>query len=344
MDPEQIYQEVLQAEQQKGSASAVAEGRAKAARQRARHGSPHPTEPKWWPGSQPQFEGGGEAAPAEAAEPEPEPVAEAPAAAEPEPAAAETPAAEPAAVEAAPAPEAASAGAAAASAAPAATATAPTATQLPPEARPAGVTHGTPSGNRMRPEDSVVTESQLSAQQAMYERRKLIDDLVASGVPEAAAAGAGRPGSPVLLLLYLLIPLLAVGFLVSADNEGAGAEEGGHEASAPAEGGGEEGGAEGGGATTTVVASGVAFDTDTLTFPADATVELEFDNQDTGTPHNIAIYENAEKGAAFEDALFDGQDVAGPATVTYEIETPGAGEYFFQCDIHPGMKGSVLVE
>ncbi|HZA20193.1 MAG TPA: hypothetical protein VE889_04990, partial [Actinomycetota bacterium] len=78
MDPEQIYQEVLAEEQQKGSSAPVAEGRAKAARSRAEAGSPHPKEPKWWPGSQPHLEGGeaggGEEAPAEEAVEE-EPVA-----------------------------------------------------------------------------------------------------------------------------------------------------------------------------------------------------------------------------------------------------------------------------
>ncbi|MGH2790570.1 MAG: hypothetical protein ACRDJ0_06245, partial [Actinomycetota bacterium] len=105
MDPEQIYQEVLQEEQKKGSSAPVAEGRAKSARARAEAGSPHPKEPKWWPGAQPHLEGG-EAAeePAEetaaeepaaeetvAEEPVEEPAAEEPAAEEP---AAEEPAAE----------------------------------------------------------------------------------------------------------------------------------------------------------------------------------------------------------------------------------------------------------
>src|SRR5918999_4287469 len=71
-DPEQIYQEVLAEEQQKGSSPPVAEGRAKAARQRAIEGSPHPKEPKWWPGAQPHFEGGDAPAATEEAAPEAE--------------------------------------------------------------------------------------------------------------------------------------------------------------------------------------------------------------------------------------------------------------------------------
>ncbi len=101
MDPEQIYQEVLQEEQQKGSAAPVAEARAKAARQRAVQSSPHPKEPRWWAGSQPHFEGGGGTAePQEDAVPEEVPEAavedaapaQAPAAEVPDAAAAQAPA------------------------------------------------------------------------------------------------------------------------------------------------------------------------------------------------------------------------------------------------------------
>ncbi|MGI8521043.1 MAG: hypothetical protein ACR2MC_10675, partial [Actinomycetota bacterium] len=94
-DPEQLYTEVLQEEQQKGSSGPVAEGRAKAARARAEAGSPHPKEPKWWPGAQPHLEGGNGAAPAEE-----EPAAEAeeePADTEEEPTEAPAPAEQPAA-------------------------------------------------------------------------------------------------------------------------------------------------------------------------------------------------------------------------------------------------------
>ncbi|MDQ3660646.1 MAG: hypothetical protein M3454_06220, partial [Actinomycetota bacterium] len=90
-DPEQLYAEVLQEEQQKGSSGPVAEGRAKAARARAEAGSPHPKEPKWWPGAQPHLEGGDGAAPAEEEPAEAEEVAEEPAE---EPAPAEQPAAQ----------------------------------------------------------------------------------------------------------------------------------------------------------------------------------------------------------------------------------------------------------
>lgn len=334
VDPEQIYQEVLSEEQGKGSPSAVAEARAKAARQRARHGSPHPKEPRWWPGSQPQFEGG-EAAPA--AEAEPEPVAEeAPAEEEaasppdigdasqserpdapaPAPAAGtETtaPAAEPVAVPAA-----------------AAVATAPAAAAEPaPQARPPGVTHGTDSGNRLRPEDSVGTDAQFDAQKAMADRRRLIDELVSTGVPAATAANAGRPKAPMLLLAYILIPLIAIGLLSAADGGEAAEEPTGGEA--PVE--------EPAGPTTAVTAEGLQFDTDTITLVAGKPAEIEFENLDSA-PHNIAIYEDDTASAE----IFVGEQFSGPDAMTYEFEAPPAGEYYFRCDVHVDMDGTVISE
>lgn len=183
-----------------------------------------------------------------------------------------------------------------------------------------------PTGNRLRPEDSVGSESQFAGQQAMYDRRKLIDDLVSTGVPEVSAADTGSRGSPVLALLYLIIPLLAIGLLV-ANDDGAAAGGDEHEPT-----GGE-------GRAITVVAEGVAFDTATLELQADKDVTIDFDNLDT-TVHNIAIYEDESASKA----IFDGPDIQGPGKTTYEFKAPPAGEYYFQCDIHPNMNGTAVSE
>ena len=352
MDPEQIYQEVLSEEQSKGSASSVAEGRAKAARQRAKEGSPHPKEPRWWPGAQPHFEGGDGAAPAPAAE---EPAAEEPAEEEaaPEPVAEEAaappdagdeaqaerpdePAPAPAAGTETTAPEgngASTPGGAVPAAAPAAAAAAraPAAAAAPAQpARPAGVTHGTDTGTRLRPEDAVGTEAQFDAQKALAERRRLIDELVATGVPAATAQGAGRPKAPLLLLAYVLIPLLAIGYLAASDSGEASAEGDGHTTNgAPPE----------GGPTKAVTAEGLAFDTETITLAAGEPASIEFENLDSA-PHNIAIYE--EEGA--DKAIFQGEQFTGPDAMTYEFDAPKKGEYYFQCDVHPDMNGTVVSE
>ncbi len=111
-------------------------------------------------------------------------------------------------------------------------------------------------------------------------------------------------------------------------------------------GGGTQGGATGGGGggatvqPATVVASGLAFDTDTLTIPANTATTLEFDNQDAGTPHNIAIYPSQSDLA---NPLFRGDVITGPATTTYGIPPLDPGSYYFHCDVHPTMNGTVTV-
>ena len=105
---------------------------------------------------------------------------------------------------------------------------------------------------------------------------------------------------------------------------------------------GEEPGGGGGGGEgpPTVIAEGVAFDTDTIALPADTESELILDNQDPATPHNIAIYTDDSA----TESLFVGETFDGIAQETYAIPALAAGEYFFRCDTHPNMSGSVIVE
>ncbi|MEA2485416.1 MAG: hypothetical protein QOD46_527 [Actinomycetota bacterium] len=355
MDPEQIYAEVLSEEQQKGSAPAVAEGRAKAARARAEAGSPHPKDPKWWPGAQPQFEGGGapageeEGAEAPAAEPpaaeaapvEPPAPVEAPAPIPEAPAPAEAPAA----VVAPAAPEVVQQPAASATQAtppptpvdatapvPVAAAPAPAAQPVaaaPPAAAPlpSGVSAGTTTGTRLRPEDESATEAQFAGQQAMYERRKLIDELVSTGVPVVTASNSGRSrGGALMALLYLLIPIVAIAILASVNKGGTTTAAGGPSSPAPPSG-------------PTLVAQNVQFTTSTLSLPADKPVTLKFDNKDS-TAHNVGIYD--KKGGK---ELFKGSVVTGPTSTDYKVSPLKAGTYYFQCDIHPdSMNGTLTVK
>ena len=330
-DPEALYKEVLAEEQGKGVTGAVAEGRAKAARARAEQGSPHPKEPKWWPGAQPHLEGGDGAAPAEAEDVEEEAAVEEAPAAEEAPAPAEAaPAAQAPDVsaeqDAPPAPDVVPEPAAATAPQPVAAAAA-VATEAPAAARPSGVTHGTPTGNRLRPEDSVTTDVQLDAQQAVYQRRKLIDEVVATGVPAVAATSAVRSRtSPFLLLLYLLIPVVAVLFLVNSD---LGGDNGEPPVDPPPGGGG-----------LSISAVDLQFSTDTLEFKAGEESELEFVNEDASSiQHNVAIYE--EEGGA---DIFVGEVIPGGQTTTYSMPAMEAGEFYFQCDVHPGMQGTVTVQ
>ena len=338
-DPEQIYQEVLTEEQGKGVSAPVAEGRAKAARARAEAGSPHPTEPKWWPGAQPHLEGG-DAAPSdepaeEPAEAEPAQDETVEAAAQDEPAEAaglqeeraeETPAATeevqapqvpqeqapPPAEPALPAPDAAQPAAAAAAA---------------PEAKAGGVIHGTATGTRVRPEDANTTEAQYQGQMDMYARRKLIDELVGTGVPVVSAADTGQQRSPALALLYLLIPIMAIAFLLANNDSTPAAAEGEH-------GGGEAA------AGITLTAAAVQFDTDQLSWAGGEETTVTLHNEDSA-PHNFSIYTDESA----EEDLFVGQEVGAGASVDYAVDPLEAGDYFFRCDLHPtSMTGTVTIE
>jgi plastocyanin len=99
----------------------------------------------------------------------------------------------------------------------------------------------------------------------------------------------------------------------------------------------EEGG--GGTADASIAAEGTAFDTASLSWPADTEVTLTFDNRDDAAvagQHNVSIYDG-------DTALFQGELISGPATVDYVIPPLEPGTYEFRCDVHPTMIGTVEV-
>ena len=108
-------------------------------------------------------------------------------------------------------------------------------------------------------------------------------------------------------------------------SDGHATEPGGHgEPAAPAAG--------------TVSAEGVQFDTSEITLTAGEEEEITFNNADT-VEHNIAIYE--EEGGK---ELFGGEIIPGGQETTYAVPALDKGEYYFQCDVHPAMNGTVTVE
>lgn len=82
-----------------------------------------------------------------------------------------------------------------------------------------------------------------------------------------------------------------------------------------------------------------AFVPDHLQLPASEPVELAFDNRDGGVQHNVAIY----RDESAEESLFVGDLIAGAETITYDVPALDPGAYYFRCDVHPQMDGSVEV-
>jgi plastocyanin len=87
-----------------------------------------------------------------------------------------------------------------------------------------------------------------------------------------------------------------------------------------------------------VVASEMAFDAAEITVPAGEAFEMYFVNLD-GMPHNVAIY--TDESAT--EPVYVGETITD-TTVLYEVPAIEAGEYFFRCDLHPDMAGTLVVE
>ena len=100
-----------------------------------------------------------------------------------------------------------------------------------------------------------------------------------------------------------------------------------------------------GGATATVSGGKVAisannlkFDVGTIKAKAGEPFTITFTNKE-GQPHNVSVY-RSQGGAK----IVAGEIITGP-NKTSEISVPAldAGTYYFQCDVHVNMNGSLVV-
>ena len=99
----------------------------------------------------------------------------------------------------------------------------------------------------------------------------------------------------------------------------------------------EPAGGGGDGPAPAITALNTAFDTNTISLPPEQPVTVSFTNQDA-LPHNVSVY--TEAGG---EPIFQGEVVTGPTTVEYSFTSPAPGQYYFQCDVHPQMSGTVSV-
>jgi hypothetical protein len=92
----------------------------------------------------------------------------------------------------------------------------------------------------------------------------------------------------------------------------------------------------------TVVAQGIAFLTICIETPAGEPFTIHFDNKDAGVQHNVQIFDSTD---ASGDLLMQGEIITGPDTIDYQVDPLDAGEYFFNCVVHPTqMTGKVVAK
>ena len=82
-------------------------------------------------------------------------------------------------------------------------------------------------------------------------------------------------------------------------------------------------------------ASQQQFDKAQLDVPANVGFDLVLHNNDS-VQHNISIYSDA----GHSQRVFGG-DFANAGTHVYHVQALAPGTYYFQCDIHPAMKGTL---
>lgn len=95
------------------------------------------------------------------------------------------------------------------------------------------------------------------------------------------------------------------------------------------------------GTALSISAQAVHYSTSCLAAPAGKPFTIAFHNQDSGVPHNVAIFNSP----AATKVLFTGQIVTGPTTAAYHVPALPAGTYYFRCDVHPtAMHGTFVVK
>ena len=88
-----------------------------------------------------------------------------------------------------------------------------------------------------------------------------------------------------------------------------------------------------------ISARDLKFSTDRLSGPANKPFQIAFNNEE-GAPHNVSIYKDE---SASEKVLVE-EPFGGPKAVTYNVPALAPASYFFRCDVHPDMKGTLEVK
>ena len=89
---------------------------------------------------------------------------------------------------------------------------------------------------------------------------------------------------------------------------------------------------------TTVVAKDMKFTSPTVEVKAGTNFTLHFDNQDAA-PHNVAIYTDSSASSAVSVG-----EIVTSGTKDQVVPALKAGTYFFRCDVHHDMTGTIVAK
>lgn len=82
----------------------------------------------------------------------------------------------------------------------------------------------------------------------------------------------------------------------------------------------------------------LAFSAPCMVAPAGVAFVVRFTNNES-EPHNVAIYKDRSK----ETSITAGDTITGPdKTVDYPVDALTAGDYYFDCSVHPTMMRGAL--
>jgi plastocyanin len=104
-------------------------------------------------------------------------------------------------------------------------------------------------------------------------------------------------------------------------------------ASAGADGASPSGAAAGDPFPLTLTAKDIAYTPSTMSVPSGPSIQLRFENQDAGVPHNVVL----KAGPSLATELATTEIIIGPASVVTLIPSLVPGRYQFTCQVHPSM-------
>ena len=89
----------------------------------------------------------------------------------------------------------------------------------------------------------------------------------------------------------------------------------------------------------TISAKNVAYSAPCIIAPAGTAFTIRFTNAES-IPHDVALYADSSKATEY----FRGDVITGPdRSIDYAIDPIPAGDHFFDCIVHPAMRGALYV-